>query len=348
MPSSVSASDGAYSPADRLLHRLALSWRPVMETSFDLEWGRFGKAATAASEGRPIFVCGLARSGTSIAARLIAAAPGIVFPSYRDMPFPLAPNLWAAASGRRRRVEAAERGHGDGLSHDLDTPEAIEEAFWRCFEGRRYRRRDGIAAVAPQPETMASFRKYMALVALRGGGGRYASKNNNNVVRLGALAEALPDALFVHPFRHPEAQAESLRQQHERACASQRRDPFRLSYANWLGHHEFGLGRLLFLLPREPVAAREDGGDYWLASWASVYRHLLDQPDAVRERQFFLDHDALRRSPAAVLAGLARFLGMSGIDPAAVRPPTNRAEPAPSVPAEVERLHARLVEAAHR
>src|SRR4051812_3241920 len=130
MPSCASRSDDVYSRADRILHRLALGWRGAVETSFDLEWMLFGKAARAIPVERPVFVCGLARAGTSLVARAVAAAPAMASPSYRDMPFPLAPNLWARLGGKRR-LGAAPRGHGDGLSHDLDTPEAIEEAFWR-------------------------------------------------------------------------------------------------------------------------------------------------------------------------------------------------------------------------
>jgi len=334
MPSSASSSDAAaYSPADRLLHRLALGWTGAIETSFDLEWAAFGKRAAAIAIERPIFVCGLARAGTSLVTRTIASAPGLAWPRYRDMPFPLAPNSWARLGGRRR-LESAPRGHGDGLDHDLDTPEAIEEVFWRCFEGGRYLRREGLAPVPPEGETLARFRRYMALVMLAGGGRRYLSKNNNNVLRVASLAEAFPDAWFVHPFRNPAAQAASLERQHVRASELQTADPFRLSYAGWLGHHEFGLGRRPFLLPGA------EGG--WLGTWASVYGHLLDQPEAMRPRQFFLDYDALRRSPGAVLEALGRFVEVGRLD-AEVRAP---ADDAGVVPSEVQDIYRRLQERA--
>lgn len=347
MPSSDSAG-ADYSPADRLLHRLALGFAPAMETSFDLEWARFGKAAQAMPCGAPIFVCGLARAGTSLVTRLIASAPGIAFPSYRDMPFPLAPNLWARLGGRKRRVAHAERGHADGLGHDLDTPEAIEEAFWRCFEGRRYIRRDGLSPAEPETATLAAFRGYMALVRLRGNGERYLSKNNNNILRVRPLAEAFPDALFVHPFRHPLAQARSLERQHERTCALQHGDRFRLHYANWLVHREFGLGRLPFRLPgfpsmREASPQLED----WLAAWTAVYAALLEIPHPIRERQFFLDYDDLCRSPASVMETLAEFLGLGAIAGPAVRAGERPGEGGP-LPPDTERIHAALLEAAYR
>ena len=348
MPSSDFAAGADYSSADRLLHRLALGFAPTMETSFDLEWARFGKTAEARPAGPPIFVCGLARAGTSLVTRLIASAPGIAFPSYRDMHFPLAPNLWARLGGRKRRVAHAERGHADGLGHDLDTPEAIEEAFWRCFEGRRYIRRDGLSPAEPEAATLAAFGRYMALVRLRGNGERYLSKNNNNILRVHPLAEAFPDALFVHPFRHPLAQARSLERQHERACALQRGDRFRLHYANWLVHREFGLGRLSFRLPgfpsmRDELLVLDD----WLAAWTAVYAHLLALPSTIRERQFFLDYDSLCRSPASVMETLAEFLGLGAIAAPTVRPGESAGEEG-RLPPDTERIHAALFEAACR
>lgn len=329
-----------YGRADRLLHRIALGSRAVMETSFDIEWAVHGKAARARPVERPVFVCGLARGGTSLVTRLIAAAPGFAAPSYRDMPFALAPNLWSRLAGRRR-LSAAERGHGDGLGHDLDTPEAIEEVFWRCFEGENYIRPEGLARTAPEPDTLAAFRRYVALVLLRGEGTRYVSKNNNNVLRVEALAAAFPDALFVHPFRHPAAHAASLARQHERALSLQRGDAFRRRYAEWLGHHEFGLTRRPFLLPGGPKAVGEPNERWWLAQWDAVYAHLLGQTEAVRRRQFFLDLNVLRAEPGTALGRLSAFLGSGALDPGAIRPSE---APPRTAPAEMT-VHRNLVAA---
>src|SRR5204862_7656342 len=112
--------------------------------------------------------------------------------------------------GRKRHVDASERGHGYGLTHDLDSPEAIEEVFWRALEGNRYLRRDGLAPMEPRAETLANFRDYVRLVLLRNGGARYLSKNNNNILRLEGLAISFPDAFLIHPFRDPLQQALSL------------------------------------------------------------------------------------------------------------------------------------------
>jgi len=316
MPSSDSGSPTAPSWAERLFHRITIGSGAVTETSFDLEQAMFGRAAAALALNAPVFVCGLARAGTSLVTRLLESSGSFATATYRDMPLPLAPNFWARLSGGdRRHVDAAERGHGDGLTHDLDSPEAIEEVFWRCFEAERFHRAEGLTPVQPQGQTITRYRKYVASVALRRGRARYLAKNNNNILRLPALLEAFPDAIFVHPFRHPDDQVASLLNQHVRACALQAVDPFRRAYMQWLGHHEFGSGQLPFLLPGSPEdRLARDSAAYWRKSWISVYAHLLAQPPEIRARQLFLDTDALRAEPQRFADALARALGVAGVN----------------------------------
>jgi hypothetical protein len=320
MASPESRSPAAYSGPDRLLHRIALGSRPVMETSFDIERAMFARALPPGSGARPVFVCGLARAGTSLVTRLLDGSGVFASLRYRDMPFPLAPNLWARLSGGdTRQVAAFERAHGDGLDHDLDTPEAIEEVFWRCFEGDRYIADHGLLPNAPRPETMEGYRSLMGLVCLRSGRNRYLAKNNNHVLRLQSLIDEFPDAVLVHPFRHPVKQAASLLAQHRRTCARQSQDPFSRSFAHWLGHHEFGMGQRPHLLPGAPLANEDPLSiEYWLDCWESVYRFLLDQGPAVSSRQLFVDYDELCRRPSEVLRALATTVGCPSLDPAAV------------------------------
>lgn len=304
MPSSAGASAPiTYSAADRLLHRIALT-HAVMELSFDLERSRYGKAAAALpDEGAPVFVTGLARAGTTVLMRLLHDTGRFASLTYRDMPFPLAPNSWAKLSGKRKVLASVERGHGDGLSHDLDSPEAIEEVFWRALEGKHYIRRTHVLPHAPDDDTIAAFRDLTALVRLRHDRPLYLSKNNANVLRLGGIVAAFPDAVLVHPFRDPLQQAASLLNQHRRAIERGDADPFRAKFMTWLGHHEFGRDHRPALIPGAPTAFEpSDTIDYWLKMWLATHRLLLAQPDGVRNRQIFVDFDALCAAPATITA----------------------------------------------
>ncbi|MCH7862287.1 sulfotransferase [Sphingomonas sp. NPDC092331] len=331
-----------YSGADRLLHRIALGSPALLEATFDIERATHRGKIAAVPIRRPVFIAGLARAGTSILTRLLHQGGGFAAPSYRDLPFPLAPNSWARLGGKRH-VEASERGHGDGLTHDLDSPEAIEEVFWRALEGKRYLRRDGLAPAAPDPETLAAFRDYVRLVLLRHGGARYLSKNNNNILRLEALATSFPDALLIHPFRDPLQQALSLLSQHRRAARLAGEDPFRRRFMTWLGHHEFGADHRPFLFDGAPGRDEDPTGvGYWLKLWDSVHRALLSAPARVRERQFFVDYDALCASPRRYAPRLA-VLVEAPIASAALRAAEPRhAEADPALLARVAETHAAL------
>ena len=331
-----------YSGADKLLHRIALGSPALLEATFDIERATHRGKIAAIAIRRPVFIAGLARAGTSILTRLLHAGGDFAAPSYRDLPFPLAPNSWARLGGKRH-VEASERGHGDGLTHDLDSPEAIEEVFWRALEGHRYLKRDGLAPVAPDKETLSRFRDYLRMVLLRHGGTRYLSKNNNNVLRIEGLVDAFPDASLVHPFRDPLQQALSLLTQHLRAVVLAEEDPFRRRYMAWLGHHEFGADRRPFLFEGAPTQGEDATRvDYWLKLWDAVYRALLAAPGRVQERQLFLDYDALCTAPRTYAPRLA-VLVEAPIDTASLRAPDLRhAEADPALLARAGETHARL------
>jgi hypothetical protein len=215
------------------------------------------------------------------------------------MPFPLAPNLWKRASARWRRQEQAQvRAHGDGIRVNADSPEALEEVFWRIQSGADYIGRDGLSPYQPDEEVLALFQHYVAaiLASSETGQARYLSKNNNNVLRLPALRDSFPAAQFIIPFRHPATQAMSLWRQHRHFCALQKRAPFIRSYMDWLVHHEFGLGHRPFQMGG--VASPDlspEMPDYWLDVWIRVHGALAGQ---IHERSLFVCYEELCTDPA--------------------------------------------------
>lgn len=297
-----------YSALDRMLHRIVLGSAAMGEMLGDLDAG-FARGAAPART--PVFVTGLARAGTTVLMRALHDLGDFASLTYADMPMVMAPNFWARISrtGRKARV-ARERAHGDGVMVDFDAPEALEEVFWRSHAGRAYIRPDGLVPHVPDADMLAAYRAWLARICHRYGKPRYLAKNNNLMLRLGPLARALPDAVFLVPVREPLAQAESLRAQHARFAGA---DRFTRDYMRWLVHHEFGPDQRPYRLPGQPVPeGPRERVDYWLTLWLAAYGWLEAAMAAAPDRIRPVIYEALGRDPGA----WERVARLAGLPPA--------------------------------
>lgn len=308
-----------YGLVSRLLHRLALGSRMIAETSFDLEQARRGVSVEVVTRDRHVFIAGLARAGTTILLRRLHATGAFRSLTYRDMPFVLMPNLWRMLSGAARRdLERRERPHGDGILVDLDSPEALEEVFWRTFAGDRFIREDRLVPMTASEETVDRFRRYVAAILDEPGRDaprRYLSKNNNNILRLGSLRAAFPAAVLILPYRDPLQHAASLLAQHRRFRAEDARDPFTRRYMRWLGHHEFGADHRRFRFTgAAPTYDDPDTLDYWLELWVEAYDWLLATRPA---DALFFGYDRFTADPDREWPRLAAYLDVAADVPGA-------------------------------
>jgi hypothetical protein len=343
-----------YGRLERALHRLAFATLETQKSLGRLENRLAAAGARAAATDRPVFVTSLPRAGTTVMLEVLASLPEFASATYRHMPFTLAPVLWQRFAGRFGRAAgaAAERAHGDGVEVGLDSPEAFEEMLWMAFWPGHYREHAILpwAAEAEADDFADFFRRHMAKIVggAGGAGGRYLSKNNANIARLGLLERLFPDATIVVPIREPVAQARSLLRQHQRFKALHEQDAFARRYMEGLGHFEFGAALKPFAFTEPaPDPARADEIDFWLAYWCSAYEWVLS---TAGDRVVMVDHDALSAAPALYLPALADALGVA--DPPALlaaesrfRPGRPASPPQDASPALLERaasLHARL------
>lgn len=269
----------SYGPLQKSLHYGVLATPGMGEALFDLEVRRTGGAEPQVAAGRHVFVGGLARAGTTVLMRSLHTTGQFGSLTYADMPFVLAPNLWAALKGRSRQGPLQERAHGDGVLVDYHSPEALEEVFWQTFARRDYVGERCLLPHSLDDELKSRFLDYVGAILQHCRKQRYLSKNNNNVLRLTSLGALFPNARFLVPFRQPLQQAGSLMTQHRRFSERQRTERFTRSYMGWLGHYEFGLDhrRMVFgdfaaSAARYPDPARLEA---WLEQWVAVHRFLL-------------------------------------------------------------------------
>ncbi|WP_428028077.1 sulfotransferase [Altererythrobacter sp.] len=272
-----------YNWADRMVHRIAFRARAPQHILMDMEDRRFGDRLASQRMGAPIFVTALPRAGTTLMLEVLSCHPDTATHTYRDMPFVLSPVIWQQLSGKFQvRQDAKERSHGDGMLVSADSPEAFEEVLWQHgypqdFHSDCIRLRERL-----DPKFLSSLQRHMRAICVARGmsnatATRYVSKNNANIARLDALAQAFPDASLIIPLRHPIDQARSLLRQHQKALTSHSHSRFARDYVRDIGHFEFGAEhRPIWFEGMSEVVARlqPDSLDYWIAYWIAAARHI--------------------------------------------------------------------------
>jgi hypothetical protein len=288
-----------YSFGDRLLHHLVLGVPFISKVSFELD-GLFPNKDHPVE--KHVFVSGLARAGTTILMRTFFNTGQFRSLTYRDMPFVLMPGVWKKLSKSfHKQEEAKERAHGDGIYVDFDSPEAFEEVFWRTFSGDDYIFDNCLQPHSVSEELIEQFRLYVRRI-IASSSKRYLSKNNNNILRIGAIRKAFPESLIIIPFREPLQQAISLLNQHQKFCDRHSNDKFSYNYMRWLGHHEFGMTHKPFQFEKETLSDYEaDNINYWLNIWINTYSYLLNNAPS---DSIFVCFEDLCESPVETLRGL--------------------------------------------
>ncbi len=280
--SRTSSSVEEYGVGSRILHQISLGTPFVGEALFDLEKSLYASKLKDEATDRHVFVCGLARAGTTVLMRRLYEGGQFCSLTYRDMPFVLSPNLWRKLCGTSiRNIEVQERAHGDGLLVDYDSPEALEEVFWRTYCGSDYISNDYLVPMSASVEVLEDFRTYVALILKDYTDKRYLSKNNNNIVRLESISGAFPNSTILVPFRQPYQQAYSLMNQHQRFTQLHSADGFAKKYMTWLVHHEFGADHRPFRFDeKKPQTGNPNELGYWLKVWINAYTYISDHlPD---------------------------------------------------------------------
>lgn len=302
------APKGNYGTGSKFLHHMVLGNNFLGETLFDIERSLF--PPNIAPGKSHVFVAGLARAGTTVLMRTLYENGKFTSLTYRDMPFILAPNLWRRISGfSRQDTGMQERAHGDGLTIDYDSPEALEEVFWRTFCGKDYITENGLIPMTADDETLDKFKTFVGLVLNKTRDNCYLSKNNNNILRLNSIARAFPDALIIVPFRDPLQQAFSLLNQHKKFLKKHSEDPFAKKYMTWLAHHEFGADHRPFLF--DGINENEENTQnlsYWLMIWINTYSYLMKNLPA---QAVFLSYESLCDQTESVWKKLGKQINLS-------------------------------------
>jgi hypothetical protein len=276
-----------------------------------LETAQLARELSQVGLKAPIYVCGLARSGTTLLHEVICSHPGVATHRMKDFPMIFTPYWWRRATRNLRPKEPRERLHRDGMMITAESPDAVEEMVWMAFFPRCHDPAvsNVMCAGESHPAFEAFYRAHLRKLLLAEQKSRYAAKANYHVARLAYLVRLFPDARILIPIRSPEGHIASLMRQQQWFSAGHRANRRALALMQRSGHFEFGLDRRPMNLGqdqrvREVLQAWEQGQEVrgWAKYWALVHDCLADLLAADPEVQaaaLVVRFEALCEAPAA-------------------------------------------------
>lgn len=193
----------------------------------------------------PIYICGLARSGSTLLHEAVAAVPSVATHRMKDFPLLFTPYWWRRATARLAATTPRERAHGDGVMITSESPDALEEMLWMAFFPHSHDplTNNVLAAGIRRPEFESFYFAHLRKLMLAEHAARYAAKANYHVARLAYLIRLFPNAKFILPVRLPADHVASLMRQQRRFTAAQQKHRRALAFMRRSGHFEFGLDR---------------------------------------------------------------------------------------------------------
>jgi Sulfotransferase family len=302
----------------------ALDWFGWLATRFHPLWHRLGRLETfslarelqAVHVTMPIYICGLARSGSTLLHQVVSSHPSVATHRLKDYPFLLTPYWSRQATARQPRGQPHERAHQDGILIDANSPDALEEMVWTSFFPRCHDPSAStlLSATDDHPTFASFYRDHIRKLLLAERANRYAAKANYHVARLPYLLQLFPDARFVLAVREPASHIGSLIRQHRRFSEGQRGNRRALEYMQRSGHFEFGLDRRPLNLGDEQrvrtvIEAWKKGEEVrgWARYWSLVYDHLanlLRSNERIRQAAIVVRFETFCDSPAEILRGM--------------------------------------------
>lgn len=242
-----------YNKIEKLLHDFVLSKNIINETLYELEKKIFLKKKNLKNKLH-VFITGLPRSGTTSILNFLYLSGEYASLTYRNMPFVLSPHF--SKLFPKKNISKKLRAHNDGISYNINSPEAFDEIFFNY--GEQYIKNE--------------LEHYIQLILLSEKKDKYLSKNNLNYKRIDLVGSIFPNSIFLIPIRNPLHHAKSLLNQHLHFSKLQKEDDFIKRYMGYLCHNEFGLNHSHWY---NPIQFDDlNNINYWLEQWNLFYDYI--------------------------------------------------------------------------
>ena len=282
-----------YSNIQKFLHDLVLSKKMINKSLFELEKIIYLKNKDIKNQSH-VFITGLPRSGTTSLLNFLFSSGEYASLIYRNMPFIFSPNF--SKLFNKKNTPQKERMHGDGITYDINSPEAFDEVFFNNDEE------------FVENELL----NYLQLILLSENKVKYLSKNNLNYKRIDLIQSMLPNSIFLIPIREPLQHANSLLSQHLHFSQLQKNDDFIRRYMNYLSHNEFGLDHKPW---NKPVNFYDlNKIDYWLEQWFLFYKNIYNKYQSYTNCYFVIYEELMNPNYIKTLLEKINFDEVENID----------------------------------
>ena len=267
---------------------------------------------------KPIYITGLARAGTTIVLEMLSKHPDLATHQYKNLLIPYIPNWMYKISNKVKLYsKPTERIHKDGIIITSDSPEAVEEIFWRKYFKHINTENSShlINGNTINPKFERFYINHIRKLLIAQNRPRYLAKNNYSITRLEYLLRLFPSAKFLLIVRNPINHIASLIKQTKLFMKMEKDIPLLQDWLKILGHLEFGHRRIcinvnnneLIHKIRKLWSNKKTYVKGWAYYWVSIYDFIaenLEVNENLRNATFIVNYDKLCEKPADIIDGI--------------------------------------------
>jgi len=270
---------------------------------------------------KPIYITGLARAGTTIVLEMLSKHPDLATHQYKHLLIPYFP-YWINKITNKVRIysKPTKRIHNDGIMITRDSPEAVEEIFWRKYF--KYISIENSSHIIDRNIVNPKFDKFYSnhirKLLIAQNRSRYLAKNNYNITRLEYLLRIFPSAIFLLIIRNPINHIASLIKQTKLFMKMENQIPLLQDWLKILGHREFGHDSICINVNNTELIHKirklwRNKNTYvkgWAYYWNSIYDFIansLEANEKLRSATFIVNYNKLCEKPADMIDRILEY-----------------------------------------
>ena len=289
--------------------------KPVIQFLDKVETLFLSRRISNYSDENHIYITGLARAGTTIVLEMLSKHDDVATHRYIHTPMAYLPYIWTNFARKTKIfLNPVERIHKDGIVVNRESPEALEEVFWRDnFIGLHNEDSSSVMNNGVSNKKFEKFyRNHIAKLLFSLRKSRYITKNNYNITRMEYLLQIFPNSKFVLIIRNPVNHIASLIKQNILFRKMGLVDPRLEHFTQLIGHYEFGYNRKSINVGNNQIIKTineiwsNNCNDVkgWALYWASIYSFIsdiLNKNEKLSDATIIVRYDDLVNNPSETI-----------------------------------------------